>query len=126
VINHVLLEGQLHGGIMQGFGQVFTEHCVYDPVSAQLLTGTFTDYTMPRADSLGEARLYDRSVPSPTNALGAKGVGEAGTTGAVPTLAHAVLDALHPLGIEQLDFPYTPAKLWQAIDSAKNGRGMGE
>jgi carbon-monoxide dehydrogenase large subunit len=102
---------------------VFAEHCIYDPVSAQLLTGTFTDYTMPRADSLGEARLYDRSVPSPTNALGAKGVGEAGTTGAVPTLANAVLDALHPLGIERLDFPYTPARLWQAIESAKGGRG---
>jgi carbon-monoxide dehydrogenase large subunit len=123
VINHVLLEGQLHGGIIQGFGQVFAEHCIYDPVSAQLLTGTFSDYTMPRADSLMEARLYDRSVPSPTNALGAKGVGEAGTTGAVPTLAHAVLDALHPLGIERLDFPYTPARLWQAIDSAKGSGG---
>lgn len=123
VINHVLLEGQLHGGILQGLGQVFAEHCIYDPVSGQLLTGTFTDYTMPRADAMADVRLYDRSVPSPTNALGAKGVGEAGTTGAIPTLAHAVLDALRPLGIERLDFPYTPATIWQAIDTAKGGGG---
>jgi len=121
VINHVLLEGQLHGGIMQGLGQVFAEHCVYDATSGQLLTGTFTDYTMPRADAISDIRLYDRSVPSPTNALGAKGVGEAGTTGALPTLAHAVLDALHPLGIEKLDLPYTPGKLWQAIHAARSG-----
>jgi len=123
VINHVLLEGQLHGGIMQGLGQVLGEHCIYDPASAQLLTGTFMDYTMPRADALADVRLYDRSVPSPTNALGAKGAGEAGTTGALPTLANAVLDALHPLGIDRLDFPYTPMKLWQAIDSAKRAGG---
>lgn len=124
VINHVLLEGQLHGGIMQGLGQVLAEHCIYDPVSAQLLTGTFMDYEMPRADALADVRLFDRSVPSPTNALGAKGAGEAGTTGAVPTLAHAVLDALHPLGIDRLDLPYTPAKLWRAIDSAKRAGGQ--
>lgn len=123
VINHVLLEGQLHGGIMQGLGQVLGEHCIYDPASAQLLTGTFMDYAMPRADTLADVRLYDRSVPSPTNALGAKGAGEAGTTGALPTLANAVLDALHPLGIDQLDFPYTPMRLWQAIDSAKRAGG---
>jgi len=118
VINHVLLEGQLHGGIMQGLGQVLAEHCIYDGASGQLLTGTFTDYTMPRADAISDVRLYDRSVPSPTNALGAKGVGEAGTTGAVPTLAHAVLDALRPLGIAKLELPYTPGKVWHAIHAA--------
>jgi len=120
VINHVLLEGQLHGGIAQGLGQVLDEHCVYD-ASGQLLTGTFMDYAMPRADQIADVRLYDRSVPSPTNALGAKGVGEAGTTGAVPTLANAVLDALRPLGIDKLDLPYTPARLWAAISAAKRG-----
>jgi carbon-monoxide dehydrogenase large subunit len=122
VINHVLLEGQLHGGIMQGLGQVLGEHCVYDASSGQLVTGTFMDYTMPRADAIADVRLFDRSVPSPTNPLGAKGVGEAGTTGAVPTLTHAVLDALHPLGIDELDTPFTPDRLWRAIHVARTGR----
>jgi aerobic carbon-monoxide dehydrogenase large subunit len=123
VINHVLLEGQLHGGIMQGLGQVLGEHCMYDASSGQLVTGTFMDYTMPRADAIADVRLFDCSVPSPTNALGAKGVGEAGTTGAVPTLAHAVLDALHPLGIDKLDTPFTPDRVWHAIHAAKGGSG---
>lgn len=123
VINHVLLEGQLQGGIMQGLGQVLGEHCMYDLSSGQLVTGTFMDYTMPRADALADVRLFDHSVPSPTNPLGAKGVGEAGTTGAVPTLTHAVLDALRPLGIETLDTPFTPDKLWQAIQGARAGTG---
>lgn len=119
VINHVLLEGQLHGGIAQGLGQALGEHAVYDESSGQLLSGTFMDYPMPRADEMPEIRLYDRSIPSPGNPLGAKGAGEAGTTGAVPAVANAVIDALRPLGINQLDFPYTPDRLWHAIRSAK-------
>ncbi|HEX9685005.1 MAG TPA: xanthine dehydrogenase family protein molybdopterin-binding subunit [Burkholderiales bacterium] len=119
VLNHVLLEGQLHGGIVQGLGQVLGEHCIYDPASGQLLTGSFMDYTMPRAPVLREAKLVDHSVPSPNNPLGAKGGGEAGTTGAVPAAANAVLDALHPLGIDRLDLPYTPARIWHAIASAR-------
>jgi carbon-monoxide dehydrogenase large subunit len=119
VLNHALLEGQIHGGIMQGVGQVVGEHCQYDPASGQLLTGSFMDYTMPRIGLVRDVRLYDHSVPSPSNPLGVKGAGEAGTTGAVPTLANAVLDALRPLGIEQLDFPYTPARVWGAIQAAK-------
>ncbi len=118
VINHVLLEGQLHGGILQGFGQVFAEHCIYDPTSGQLLTGTFTDYTMPRADALAEVRLYDRSVPSPTNPLGVKGAGEAGTVGALPGIMNAALDALAPLGVETIEMPLTPEKLWRTIREA--------
>ena len=119
VINHVLLEGQLHGGIAQGLGQALGEHAVYDESSGQLLTGTFMDYPMPRADEMPEIRLYDRSIPSPGNPLGAKGAGEAGTTGAVPAVANAVIDALRPLGIHTLDFPYTPDRLWHAIRDAK-------
>jgi carbon-monoxide dehydrogenase large subunit len=119
VLNHTLLEGQIHGGIMQGIGQVVGEHCQYDAASGQLLTGSFMDYTMPRIGLVRDVRLYDHSVPSPSNPLGVKGAGEAGTTGAVPTLANAVLDALRPLGIDRLDFPYTPARVWAAIQAAK-------
>jgi carbon-monoxide dehydrogenase large subunit len=123
VLNHTLLEGQIHGGIVQGLGQVVGEHCRYDPASGQLLTGSFMDYTMPRIGLVRDVRLFDHSVPSPSNPLGVKGAGEAGTTGAVPTLANAVLDALRPLGIEQLDFPYTPARVWGAIQEAKKKPG---
>jgi len=119
VINHVLLEGQLHGGIAQGIGQVMGEHAIYDPASGQLLTATFMDYEIPRADGIPDIRLYDRSIPSPGNPLGVKGAGEAGTTGAVPTVANAVIDALRPLGIHHLDFPYTPDRVWHAIRHAK-------
>jgi carbon-monoxide dehydrogenase large subunit len=117
VMNHVLVEGQLHGGLMQGIGQIFGEHCVYDSDSGQLLTGTFMDYFMPRADHLPAVSLYDRSIPSPSNPLGVKGAGEAGTTGAIPSVANAVMDALAPLGIHHLEMPYTPLRIWAAIDA---------
>jgi carbon-monoxide dehydrogenase large subunit len=119
VINHTLAEGQVHGGIMQGLGQVFGEVCIYD-TSGQMLTGSFMDYTMPRASELKGLSLYDRPVPAPGNLLGAKGVGEAGTTGSVPTLANAVIDALRPLGINALDLPYTPSRVWNAMKAARN------
>ena len=119
VINHVLLDGQLHGGIAQGIGQVMGEHAIYDETSGQLLTGTFMDYEMPRADGMPEMQLHDRSIPSPGNPLGVKGAGEAGTTGAVPATANAVIDALRVLGINTLDFPYTPDRIWHAIRAAK-------
>ena len=105
VLNHVLLDGQLHGGIVQGLGQALVEHCVYDAASGQLLTGSFMDYAMPRPEIMRRVELYDHSVPSPSNPLGVKGAGEAGTTGALPAVANAVIDALRPLGIDQLDFP---------------------
>jgi aerobic carbon-monoxide dehydrogenase large subunit len=120
VMNHTLLEGQLHGGIAQGIGQALGEHVVYDSESGQLLTGTFMDYPMPRAgDQPRKLELYDHLVPSPTNPLGVKGAGEAGTVGAIPAMANAVLDALRPLGIHHLDFPYSPARIWQALEKAK-------
>ena len=119
VINPTLLDGQLHGGIAQGIGQVMAEHCVYDRVTGQLITGSFIDYEMPRADGMPDMFLHDRSIPSPGNPLGVKGAGEAGTTGAVPTVANAVIDALRPLGIHQLDFPYSPDRIWHAIRAAR-------
>jgi aerobic carbon-monoxide dehydrogenase large subunit len=120
IINHVLLEGQMHGGIVQGLGQVVSENAVYD-ANGQLLAGSFMDYEMPRADGVPrEYRLLDHSVPSPTNPLGAKGAGEAGTIGAVPAIANAVIDALRPLGIHHLDQPCTPDRVWRAIRDSKS------
>jgi aerobic carbon-monoxide dehydrogenase large subunit len=118
VINHVLVEGQLHGGILQGAAQALLEHCIYDAESGQLLTGSFMDYAMPRSDFMAAPELHDHPVPSPSNPLGAKGVGEAGTTGALPAVANAVIDALRALGIHHLDFPYSPARVWAAIAAA--------
>jgi aerobic carbon-monoxide dehydrogenase large subunit len=115
VYNHKIVEGQMRGGLMQGIGQVMGEHCIYDPESGQLLTGSFMDYVMPRADALPKLTLIDRPVPSPANPLGAKGAGEAGATGSVPALANAVYDALAALGIGQLDMPYSPGRIWQAM-----------
>jgi carbon-monoxide dehydrogenase large subunit len=115
VLNHVLLDGQFHGGIVQGLGQALVEHCIYDSASGQLLTGSFMDYAMPRPEILTNVELYDHSVPSPSNPLGVKGAGEAGTTGALPTVANAVIDALRALGIHHLDFPFSPARVWQAM-----------
>ena len=120
VLNHVLLDGQLHGGIVQGLGQALAEQCVYDPQSGQLLTGSFMDYAMPRPEIMQRVELYDHSVPSPTNPLGVKGAGEAGTTGALPAVANAVIDALRPLGIHHLDFPFSPARVWSAMQRSKN------
>jgi carbon-monoxide dehydrogenase large subunit len=119
VINHALVEGQVHGGVVQGAGQAFGEHAVYDAATAQLLTGSFLDYVMPRAGWMRELGVYDHSVPTPNNALGAKGVGEAGCTGSLPALVNAALDALRPLGIRHLDMPLTPARLWTAIRRAR-------
>ena len=119
VINPTLVEGQVHGGVMQGAGQVFGEHAVYDPDTAQLLTGSFTDYIMPRAGWLREVEVHDHPVPTPTNALGAKGVGESGCSGSLPALVNAVMDALRPLGIAHLDMPLTPAKLWAALQEKR-------
>ena len=121
VINHTLVEGQVHGGVMQGAGQVFGEHAVYDPATGQLLTGSFADYIMPRAGWLKHVEVHDHPVPTPTNVLGAKGVGEAGCSGSLPALVNATIDALRPLGIKHLDMPFTPARLWQAIRSAPVG-----
>ncbi|MBL8379492.1 MAG: xanthine dehydrogenase family protein molybdopterin-binding subunit [Burkholderiales bacterium] len=118
VLNHTLVEAQLHGGIMQGAGQVLGEHEAYDRDSGQLLAGSFMDYFMPRAGLLPAIETVEHSVPSPTNVLGAKGTGEAGTTGALPVLMNAIVDALRERGIAHLDMPATPARVWQALQQA--------
>ncbi|MDF2233578.1 xanthine dehydrogenase family protein molybdopterin-binding subunit [Albimonas sp. CAU 1670] len=118
VVNGTLVAGQVWGGLMQGLGQVFGERCVYD-AEGQFLTATFMDYYMPRADLLPAAAALDNlEIPSPTNELGAKGVGEAGTIGALPTVMNAVMDALAPRGVEALDMPVTPDRVWQALRTA--------
>jgi aerobic carbon-monoxide dehydrogenase large subunit len=122
VINKVLAEGQLQGGVVQGAGQVFGERCIYDAESGQLLTGSFMDYVMPRAELVPGVRVVDASVPTPNNPLGAKGVGESGTVGAAPTLMNAVMDALRTVGVTAFDMPATPNRVWAAIQTARAQR----
>jgi len=120
VFNPLLLEGQMHGGIAQGAGQALGETIVYDGATGQLLTASFMDYQMPRAGDVAAAiRMETREVPSAVNPLGAKGVGEAGTVGAMAAVMNAVCDALAPLGVRHLDMPATPARVWAAIHAAK-------
>ncbi len=120
IINPMIVEGQVHGGLVQGIGQALMENCVYDPESGQLLTGSFMDYAMPRADDLPTFQLDTLATPCTHNPLGAKGCGEAGAIGSPPAVINAVLDALRPLGVKDLDMPATPARVWQAIAAAKH------
>ncbi len=117
VMNPLLLKGQLHGGIVQGAGQILGE-CIRWDDSGQVLSGSFMDYTMPRADEMPFFEIETNPVPSPRNPLGIKGAGEAGTVGAVACLTSAILDALAPLGVRTLDMPATPETVWRAIQSA--------
>lgn len=119
VVNHAIVEGQMHGAVAQGAGQVFGEQVVYDRETGQLLTGSFSDYYMPRAGLLPEILMEEHPTPSRVNPLGIKGMGESGCTASLPCLVNAVLDALSPLGIDHLDMPLTPARLWQAICAAR-------
>ncbi len=123
IINHQLVEGQMHGGLAQGIGQVLGEYAIYDTGTGQLLTGSFLDYPMPRAGLLQGIQLLDHPVPTETNPLGAKGVGESGVTGSLPTVMNAILDALRPLGVAYFDMPATPARVWAAIQGGKRGDG---
>src|SRR3989475_522905 len=118
IINHQIVEGQMQGGITQGAGQVFGEHAVYDPDTGQLLTGSFMDYPMPRAGLVNGLAIREHPVPTATNPLGAKGVGEAGVSGSLPALMNAVLDALRQAGVPHFDMPATPDRLWRAIRNA--------
>jgi carbon-monoxide dehydrogenase large subunit len=122
VINHTVVEGQLHGGVVMGAGQIFGEHVVYDRGTGQLLTGSFMDYCMPRAGLVRGIKGEEHPTPSKLSPLGVKGVGESGCTGSLPALANAVMNALRPLGIRHLDMPMTPSKLWHAIDAARKGK----
>jgi aerobic carbon-monoxide dehydrogenase large subunit len=122
MVNPMLVQGQIHGGIVQGLGQGWFEVLAYDAGSGQLLTASFMDYAMPRADDLPSFEVDHHEVPTQVNPLGAKGVGEAGTVGALPALLNAVNDALSLLGVRHLDMPVTPERVWQAIQAAKAGR----
>src|SRR5262249_33937330 len=117
VINPLTLAGQIHGGVAQGIGQAFTEHLVYDDRSGQLLSGSFMDYGLPRADEICSFEMDENPVPTKTNPLGVKGAGEAGNVGALASIMNAVVDALAPLGIAHIDMPATPEKVWRAIRS---------
>ena len=114
VMNHTLLEGQIWGGLLQGLGQVFGEVCLYDE-NGQMLSGSFMDYAMPRADLVKRVTIQTVLVPSPSNQLGVKGVGEAGTVGSLPTAMNAILDALRPHGVRHLDMPASAQRVWQAL-----------
>jgi len=119
IINPMIVEGQVHGGLAQGIGQALLEQCVYDPASGQLLTGTYMDYAMPRADDLPSFKVGTKVTPCTHNPLGAKGCGEAGAIGAPAALMNAVMDALHGVGVRHFDMPATPHRVWQAIQSAQ-------
>ncbi len=112
VINPMLVAGQVHGGVVQGIGQALLENCVYDPATGQLLTASFSDYAMPRADDLPDIDFAYEEIPCKTNPMGAKGCGEAGTVGALPSIMSAVCDAL---GVVHIDMPATPERVWRAM-----------
>jgi aerobic carbon-monoxide dehydrogenase large subunit len=118
IINHQIVEGQMQGGITQGAGHILGEQAVYD-ASGQLLTGSFMDYPMPRAVLVNNLTVLDHPVPTKTNPLGAKGVGEAGVTGSMPCVMNAIMDALRQAGVTHLDMPASPARVWKAICAAK-------
>ncbi|KQP08979.1 xanthine dehydrogenase family protein molybdopterin-binding subunit [Pseudorhodoferax sp. Leaf265] len=119
IINPMIVEGQVHGGLVQGIGQALMENCVYDESTGQLLTGSFMDYAMPRADDFPQFKLDTVCTPCTHNPLGTKGCGEAGAIGSPPAVINAVLDALAPLGVKDFDMPASPARVWEAIQSAK-------
>ena len=115
VINPLIVDGQIHGGVAQGLGQALMEHCIYDADSGQLVTATFVDYVMPRADNMPDLDISYNEVPCLTNPLGAKGAGEAGTIGALPAIIGAISDALN---VPHIDMPATPEKIWRAAHAA--------
>ncbi|MBT5569664.1 MAG: xanthine dehydrogenase family protein molybdopterin-binding subunit [Alphaproteobacteria bacterium] len=117
-LNPMMVKGQVHGGVVQGAGQVLLEEVIYDPDSGQLLTGSFMDYAMPRADNFPSFDVIEHNVPSKNNPMGLKGAGEAGTVGALPAVMNAICDALRPLGVRHMDMPATPERVWQTIQNA--------
>jgi carbon-monoxide dehydrogenase large subunit len=114
ILNPMIVEAQIHGGVAQGLGEAFSEQMLYGE-DGQVLTGSLINYAVPRAGDMPPLVLGETVTPNPFNPLGVKGVGECGTNGAPTAVANAVMDALAPLGIDHLDMPYTAPKLWQAI-----------
>jgi carbon-monoxide dehydrogenase large subunit len=124
VVNPLIVEGQMHGGIVQGISQALWEEAVYDEAGT-LVTGSFVDYTLPTAaDTI--SLVNDRTVsPSTTNTLGTKGVGEAGAIAATPAVVNAIVDALRPMGINDIRMPCTPERVWRAVQVARQ-KGAGQ
>ena len=122
IVHEAIVEGQIHGGIAQGLGQVLGEHVVYDE-HGQLLTASFMDYMLPRADDLPALRVGHHGVPCTTNPLGVKGAGESGVAGALPSAVNAVLDALARRGVRELDMPMSPSRVWAALHASVSSRG---
>lgn len=122
VINPMIVEGQVHGGVAQGIGQALLEGCAYDSESGQLLTGSFMDYCMPRADNVPPFQVGTHTTLCTHNSLGVKGCGEVGAIGSPPAVINAVLDALAPLGVSDIEMPATPHRVWQAIQSARSAQ----
>jgi len=119
VVNPIGLKGQIHGGIAQGLGQAVMEQVVYDRESGQMLSGSFMDYAMPRAEDFGPIKVESNPCPTKLNPIGAKGAGEAGTVGALPAIVNAVMNALEPLGVKHIEMPTTSQRIWQAIKDAR-------
>ena len=117
-VNPMIVAGQVHGGVAQGFGQAVLERTAFDPSSGQLLSGSLMDYCLPRADDLPNIEVELVEVPCGTNPLGVKGAGEAGAVGSPPAVINAIIDALSPMGITHIDMPATAEKVWQAIAKA--------
>jgi aerobic carbon-monoxide dehydrogenase large subunit len=122
VIHHELAEGQVHGALAQGFGQVLMEHGAYDPSSGQLMAGSMMDYALPRARDLPHFNSILAPSPATSNPLGVKGVGESGTVGPLPALMNAIRDALRPVGVTEIEMPATPARVWSAIAAARSNK----
>jgi carbon-monoxide dehydrogenase large subunit len=118
-LNHMIVEGQLHGGIAQGAGQALLEELVYESSSGQVLTGSFMDYAMPRADDFPSFAVGENPHPSPTNPLGVKGGGEGGTVGGLPVVVNAIADALSCCGITDIPIPATPQRIWRLLRTAQ-------
>jgi carbon-monoxide dehydrogenase large subunit len=121
VINPLIVEGQLHGGVIQGIGQALMEMTAYDD-DGQLLTGSFMDYALPRASDSPEVAVINHPVPATTNVLGVKGCGEAGCAGSLTSVMNAVADALSEFGIKHIDMPATPYRVWHAIQDTRAAR----
>lgn len=120
ILNPMLVAGQVHGGVVQGIGQVMGEEAVYDSETGQLITGSFMDYWMPRAADIPHIDFSYNEVLAKTNAFGLKGAGEAGTVAATPVVVNAVIDALRPYGVTDIDMPITPLKIWKIINEHSN------
>jgi carbon-monoxide dehydrogenase large subunit len=120
VINPMIVAGQLHGGIAQGVGQALFENCVYDETSGQMLSASFMDYCMPRADNMPNMAIVTLSTPCTHTSFGVKGCGEVGTIGSPATVINAVVDALSHLGVSHVDMPATPSRIWRIIHNSAN------